>query len=200
MNKLKKYINTTYTHASAWKNGGKINRISGWIKKQGVGTNCFFRKHKKESLLEGCEGWIPAEQQTSYIKAWYQKKEEEWGEGEKGCNEKAAAAALVTQLATALVCSAQPCRGKLSSHARTLSSLHYGSTAVVKVTSSLDWGGKKSSHSKYIFSNAELEMRLACVLNIRLGHIQGGLQKKNASCFTVKTIISREPFIQYRQN
>lgn len=41
-------------------------------------------------------------------------------EGEEGCNEKAAAAAaaLVTQLATALVCSALPCRGKLGSLAQ----------------------------------------------------------------------------------
>lgn len=63
----------------------------------------------------------------------------------------AAAAALVTQLATALVCSAQPCRGKLSSHARTLSSLHYGSTAVVKVTSSLDWGEKILTFKIHLF-------------------------------------------------
>lgn len=50
------------------------------------------------------------------MKAEKQGKEEERG-GDKSSNEKAAAA-LVTQLATALVCSAQPCRGKLSSLSR----------------------------------------------------------------------------------
>lgn len=64
-------------------------------------------------------------------------KEEEEG-GDEGCNEKAATA-LVTQLATALVCSAQPCRGKLSSHAHSFHSPFYRSSAVVKVTSSVDW-------------------------------------------------------------
>lgn len=68
---------------------------------------------------------------------------EEEDRGDKGCNEKAAAA-LVTQLATALVCSAQPCHGKLSSHAHSLSSPCYGSSAVVKVTSFLDW--EKNPH------------------------------------------------------
>ena len=48
----------------------------------------------------------------------WEEEEEEKG-GDEGCNEKAAAAAaLVTQLATALVCSAPPCRGKLSSLAQ----------------------------------------------------------------------------------
>lgn len=54
------------------------------------------------------------------MKAEKQSKEEERG-GDKGSNEKAAAAtaaALMTQLATALVCSAQPCHGKLSSLSR----------------------------------------------------------------------------------
>lgn len=70
------------------------------------------------------------------MKAEKSEEEEEEKGGDKGCNEKAAAAAaLVTQLATALVCSALPCRGKLSS----LSSTCYESSAVVKVTSSLDW-------------------------------------------------------------
>lgn len=44
--------------------------------------------------------------------------EEEGKAGDKGYNEEAAAAVLVTQLATALVCSAQPCRGKHSSLAQ----------------------------------------------------------------------------------
>lgn len=68
-------------------------------------------------------------------------KAEKWGEeegGDEDCKEKAAAAALVTQLATALVCSALPCHSKLSSSC-------YESSAVVKVTSYLDWG-KKNLH------------------------------------------------------
>lgn len=81
------------------------------------------------------------------------KKREEEG-GDKDCKEKAAAA-LVTQLATALVC----CHSKLSSTS-------YESFAVVKVTSYLDWGEKKSSHSEDVFSNAGLNLKLACVLNI----------------------------------
>lgn len=68
-------------------------------------------------------------------------KAKKWGEeegGDKDCKEKAAAA-LVTQLATALVC----CHSKLSSTS-------YESFAVVKVTSYLDWG-KKNLHIQKMF-------------------------------------------------
>lgn len=76
-------------------------------------------------------------------------KAEKWGEEEEGgdedCKEKAAAAAaLVTQLATALVCSALPCHSKLSSSC-------YESSAVVKVTSYLDWGKKIFTFKRCLF-------------------------------------------------
>lgn len=83
---------------------------------------------------------------------------------EKGRNEKAAAAALVTQFATALVCSAHLCRGKLGAHAHSVSFPCYKSSAVVKVTSSLDW----KSHSKDVFSSAGLNLKLACVQPVQL--------------------------------
>lgn len=35
------------------------NTENKWVKEeQGVGRNCFFTKHKKVNLLDGCEGWI----------------------------------------------------------------------------------------------------------------------------------------------
>lgn len=57
----------------------------------------------------------------------------------------------MTQLATALVYSAQPCRGRLGSHAHSLSPLCYESSAVVKVTSSLDWGGEILTFKRCLF-------------------------------------------------
>ena len=79
----------------------------------------------------------------------------------KGCNEKAAVP--VTQLATALVCSAKPCRGRLGSLAQ-LPSLQIFCCCQGNKLSGLK---KKKSHSKDVFSNAGLNLKLACVLDIQ---------------------------------